>query len=744
MTYREKQEYDYLGRPIGSTEGIANLSGGNTYDYLEELRGRVATQEDYVRRLRQADLQARLEPSLRGGTFRGNVAGGSMTPYGILTGGPANTPSGGSTSSGSSVPWNDPAAFSLGNTNPYVHSNVLLDPLLDGLIEDEAANLSTSYSTLSSAPDPYDRSGMASQYAWRAKMSGPGSARCWQITSRIKGVVNPFASGIVALYVAAASGTTEVILESNTFDQSYGKYVPYLVASATITGAGYSNTLTNVTTARLYIEIVEYEGSGTVKASTYLDLTKEVPPDGKFRRFWASVLGWGASNNNVLRLRLEVVATGTGGKVYAPITEPFFGHSWSPDPPPFNPLFGRVNVLAPASVDVGDGLLTSVRKSGDTAARLGLGALGSVRWGPGSSAYLDARLWRSGAGTLTIDGAGPSSTIVIPDLKGFWRFNEASGATAEDLVGTNDGTYNGTITQGVTGPVPGDPTSKGITLDGSTGYVSIPDHADIDLGDGPWTIAMRVKQDLTPPASRRQLLDKGTNAYGIYFPASSTAPRLEKVGEGDIAVYPATVGAFGWAFFAFTKNGSTIGFYAPDGLDRTSSLTITNRTLSDSSSALQVGRQQAGTAYYDNSVADLMIFKRVLSADEVRLLWQQEKGGGQATLDIAGALKVSGYTSPSQLTANTDNWTPAGLHTAMTLNISSDAARNLTGIEAGTSGEMHLLTNTGSYTITLVHDATSTAANRFWCPGATNYSLLAKGSVLIVYNAANSRWAIVG
>ncbi|MCU0250213.1 MAG: hypothetical protein MUE61_08400 [Vicinamibacterales bacterium] len=632
----KRNEYDYFGNPVGSAAGIANLAGGNTYDYLEELRSRVTYQEDYVRRLREADLQRRLDSDLRGGTFRGN--------YGTLTAGGAGVPSGpsGGASPIASTPWSDPVSFSLGNTNPYIQTNALLDPWFDGFVDDLRAELTTSYSTLSSVPYGYgDPPILVSEYAWRGKKSGSGTANVWQDASRIRTLVNPFASGVITLMVTGASGTTEAIVESNTFDMSYGKYVPYLVASAVITGAGYGNNTTNITSARLYIEIVEYQGSGTVKASTYIDLLTESPTGSKFRRFWSSVLSWSGSNNNVMRLRLEVVGTGTGGTIFASVAEPYLAPSWAPDPVPYNPIVGRVALTHPAGIDFGDEPLATTRKTGDAAARLALGSIGSVRWGPGSSVYLDARLWRSAAGVLTLDGAGPATTLGIPDLKGFWRFNEASGATAIDSVGTNNGTYNGTITQGVTGPVPGDPTSKGITLDGSTGYVSIPDHADIDLGDGPWTIFVRMTQDFSPPASRRQLLDKGTNAYGIYFNASSTAPRLEKVGEGDIAVYSSSVGGGAWNSFAFTKNGSSIGFWS-SGRDRITSCTITNRTLSDTSSPLIVGRQQASSGYYDSSIADLAIFKRVLSSEELRLLHEQRLGGGPPTLDIVGTLKANG------------------------------------------------------------------------------------------------------
>lgn len=99
--------------------------------------------------------------------------------------------------------------------------------------------------------------------------------------------------------------------------------------------------------------------------------------------------------------------------------------------------------------------------------------------------------------------------------------------------------------------------------------------------------------------------------------------------------------------------------------------------------------------------------------------------------------------SPAQIVANTDNYNPTGLSTCNVLRINTDAARNLTGITALTPGTDIILCNTGAFTITLVHDATSTAANRFYCPGSANYSLTANMSVHIMYDGTSSRWRVV-
>lgn len=103
----------------------------------------------------------------------------------------------------------------------------------------------------------------------------------------------------------------------------------------------------------------------------------------------------------------------------------------------------------------------------------------------------------------------------------------------------------------------------------------------------------------------------------------------------------------------------------------------------------------------------------------------------------------SGSVAPSQLTGNTNDYNPTGFHDAFILNINSSGAINLTGLDAGTSGELHMLYNSGGFTITLVHDATSSSSNRFYTSaGAGNISLRSLESKLLVYYS--SRWHVIG
>lgn len=104
----------------------------------------------------------------------------------------------------------------------------------------------------------------------------------------------------------------------------------------------------------------------------------------------------------------------------------------------------------------------------------------------------------------------------------------------------------------------------------------------------------------------------------------------------------------------------------------------------------------------------------------------------------------TGVISPSQLIANQDDWNPASLASAAVIRLSTDAARDLTGIVAQPASTRLLLCNVGGFNCVLKHDLTSTAANRFYGPGSADFTLTPNKSVEIWYDATSARWRIIG
>jgi len=112
--------------------------------------------------------------------------------------------------------------------------------------------------------------------------------------------------------------------------------------------------------------------------------------------------------------------------------------------------------------------------------------------------------------------------------------------------------------------------------------------------------------------------------------------------------------------------------------------------------------------------------------------------------DTADVVLLDDYSAitPTQLTANTNDYNPAnGLFTSV-WRISSNGAINLTGIQAGTSGQRITLCNVGTQTITLKNQsASSVAANRFTNSGG-DVTLSANGVKFLVYDTTVPTWFI--
>lgn len=111
-------------------------------------------------------------------------------------------------------------------------------------------------------------------------------------------------------------------------------------------------------------------------------------------------------------------------------------------------------------------------------------------------------------------------------------------------------------------------------------------------------------------------------------------------------------------------------------------------------------------------------------------------------VDIQQALTLSGDISPTQLTANINDWAPTGFSTASTIRLSTDASRNITGIASGSDGRVIILHNIGSQDAVLINEsASSTAANRFALGG--DLTLSPSYSVTLRYDSTSSRWRAI-
>lgn len=175
------------------------------------------------------------------------------------------------------------------------------------------------------------------------------------------------------------------------------------------------------------------------------------------------------------------------------------------------------------------------------------------------------------------------------------------------------------------------------------------------------------------------------------------------------------------------------------------SSTAANRIITPTGNAISIPANGSVWLRYDGTSSRWRVI------NQGYLLGSDFGGQGGTSVYVASAAQVFsflGTITPTQLAANTNNWTPTGNGTASTWRVSTDASRELTGIANGTivsaTGRLLFLENVGSNPLVLKEEnASSTAANRF-ALGGSDVTLTAGQSAVLIYDGTSTRWRLVG
>ena len=97
-------------------------------------------------------------------------------------------------------------------------------------------------------------------------------------------------------------------------------------------------------------------------------------------------------------------------------------------------------------------------------------------------------------------------------------------------------------------------------------------------------------------------------------------------------------------------------------------------------------------------------------------------------------------TTPAQIVANTNDYNPG---TAAFFRLSTDAARNITGIVAGADGDILRVANVGNFNIVLQNqNAGSAAANRLITGTGADITLTPDQTAEMVYDITSQKWRV--
>ncbi len=216
----------------------------------------------------------------------------------------------------------------------------------------------------------------------------------------------------------------------------------------------------------------------------------------------------------------------------------------------------------------------------------------------------------------------------------YLRCGESAGSWAWDRVGGHHASINGTCTLGADGLLTEDPGTA-LTLDGSTGYLKVADHADLDLGDTFWFAAI-IKRTAT---GAQIIADKGTGGWSVGFDAGHHV-YLAKTGTATIVSSTSHVTNTA-AHLVIVRKVAAITTLLVDGVDVTGA--ITDQTIGNTATDLYIGANAAADSFLDATVQEVAYGAALTDAQAFGLYvaFAQGEYGGPFD-DIA----AGGYVQP--------------------------------------------------------------------------------------------------
>lgn len=250
-------------------------------------------------------------------------------------------------------------------------------------------------------------------------------------------------------------------------------------------------------------------------------------------------------------------------------------------------------------------------------------------------------------------------------LVGFWSLAESSGR-ANDLSGNgNHGTVNG-ATQGVWG-------RGGLTaysFDGTDDTVTVGESGADEIINAPITVSVWARKRTT--TSGVDIFDYESTRLHLAYEKNASDGLEFNIYDGSQNT--ATTGVTitdEWFHILGTFDGSDMRVYVNGNLEGTASAS----NINDGIGGIYIGGQATSGQYWDGSIADVRVYSRVLSPQEVQTLyeWGSEDYTPQSLHDGTDSGAVSRYTFDGDVT--TDSWGTNTLTDNTSAGTTTDAIR---------------------------------------------------------------------
>ena len=203
-----------------------------------------------------------------------------------------------------------------------------------------------------------------------------------------------------------------------------------------------------------------------------------------------------------------------------------------------------------------------------------------------------------------------SEVLETAGLVSLWPLHEAAGQ-ALDVKDSNPATANGTIARASASILPNG-EKKSADLNGTTGYYSILDAANLDIGD---VCSLECWVVLDGLGATQTIIDLGTNSAVLRVEVGNKFSIIQ-AGVAVIVESTNTLESGRAYHLVATKSGATSKLYC-NGVDVTG--TVTNKTLANNAIEKTIGRRAAASSeFFNGKLQHAAVYNVAISATTVR------------------------------------------------------------------------------------------------------------------------------